>query len=76
MSLPARKKLIFDRILTPKFVKDVDKLRQYDVAIRKIMTGSEQPPTMMDRIRVALLEEDIQLGLRPAPEVMPEEFAV
>ncbi len=76
MSLPAQKKLIFDRILMPKFVKNVETLSLLDANLREIVSAPLRAPTMLDRIRVALLEEDIQLGLRPAPEAMSEEFAV
>ena len=76
-SQATKRKLVFDRILTPKFTKDVDELKNYDLDLREILSENAKPRplTMMDRLRIALMEEDIQLGLRPAPEVMPEKFA-
>lgn len=66
----ARRKLVFDRILTPKFTKDVDELKNYDLDLRKLLSESLRAPTMMDQVRVALMAEDLRLGLRPPLKAM------
>jgi hypothetical protein len=45
-----RYRVMFDRILTPKFVKDVDELRTYDMDIRQILSDNS--------IKDMLAEED------------------
>ena len=68
--LGPRYRVMFDRIMTPRFTKDVDELRTYDMDIRQVLSDNaikdmlaEEDGKAVSAINSALLGQDIVIPL-------------
>jgi hypothetical protein len=65
-----RFRVMFDRIMTPKFTKDVDELRTYDMDIRQIISDNSIKDMLAEEDGKATLTLDTLLGA--ANSIIPE----
>lgn len=69
-----RFRVMFDRIMTPKFTKDVDELRTYDMDIRQILSDNAVKDMLAEEDGKAIATIDTILG--SADSVVPETGSV